>query len=338
MAQQRNSTLDVLKLLASYMVVFIHITFYGKIGVAFDALARFAVPLFLVVSGFYSYEITPKQIKKRIIHILQLIVLSVTVYVFWSLLPFLLRQNTQGLAQYFSQLLSIKRWLKFFVFNVPFYTSHLWYLFAILYVYILYYLAAVFKIRKRVIWATAVLLLGLHLFLGEILSVFGIVVPIPLVRNFALMGIPLFGLGLLAKAYEHKLLHIPNYAIVICLIIGILETMLSRYFFGKNELYIGSLFILLAIVVIFIKFPNAEYPTVLLSLTNCSTFIYIFHPIVSAVIIKIYSIFGIVYGTYAALQMIHPLFVCAVSTFSAAVLNKIIKRLKENKQKYGREA
>lgn len=44
MARRRNTTLDVLRLLAAYMVVSIHVMFYGLPGVAVDALARFAVP------------------------------------------------------------------------------------------------------------------------------------------------------------------------------------------------------------------------------------------------------------------------------------------------------
>ena len=67
MKQQKNATLELIKLLASYMVVFIHISFYGEIGVAVNALARFAVPFFFVISGFYSYKCTEEKIKKRIV-------------------------------------------------------------------------------------------------------------------------------------------------------------------------------------------------------------------------------------------------------------------------------
>ncbi len=65
MKTQKNNTLEILKLLASYMVVFIHVSFYGKLGVAIDALARFAVPFFFLVSGYCSYQITTEKIKKK---------------------------------------------------------------------------------------------------------------------------------------------------------------------------------------------------------------------------------------------------------------------------------
>lgn len=323
MPSNRNSTLDLLKLFASYMVVFIHILFYGKIGTAVDALARFAVPLFFVVSGFFSYEITLKQIKKRISHTLRLIAFAVAVYILWNVLQLLIAQDTQGLVYYFSKYLSIKDLFKLLVFNIPLFTVHLWYLFALLYVYISYYFAVLFSIRKRFVFVTSILLLALHVFLGEGLSIFKINVPIPLVRNFALMGIPFFGLGLLANTYKHKLCNTPNYMIVIFLILGILETIISRYFFGKNELYIGSLLILSACIAIFIKFPNIECPSALLSLTSCSTYIYIFHPLISSLIEIMYSIINIKFGISVFLQMIHPILVCVLSTLWAHQLNKI---------------
>lgn len=329
MAHQRNGTLDLLKLLASYMVVFIHVLFYGKVGDVVDALARFAVPLFFAVSGFYSYEITPKQIKKRISHILRLIGLAVTVYVLWQVLPFILLQNTQELAKYFGRFLGIERLLRLLVFNMPIYNPHLWYLFEILYVYIIYYFVTVFKVRKWIIYVTSILLLVLHIFLGEILSLFKIDVSVRFVRNFALMGIPFFGLGLLLKSYERKLLNTPNYVIVILLVIGFLETILSRFFVDKNELYIGSLFLLLAIVIIFTKYPNIEYPPVLLSLASCSTYIYIFHPLVSEVILYGYSaFFDMDYNTSVFLQMVHPLFVCMMTTLLSYILCKAASRSK----------
>ena len=66
MERQRNNTLEIMKLIASYMVILIHFYFKDGFGGVMDALARFAVPLFFIVSGFYSYQISLDKIKKRI--------------------------------------------------------------------------------------------------------------------------------------------------------------------------------------------------------------------------------------------------------------------------------
>ena len=72
MSNQKNYTLELLKLFASYMVVFIHVPFNGKIGDVAVALARFAVPLFFFISGYYSFQIKPAKIIKRMKNILGL--------------------------------------------------------------------------------------------------------------------------------------------------------------------------------------------------------------------------------------------------------------------------
>lgn len=328
MKHDRNNTLDILKLFASYMVVFIHVKLYGEMGVATEALARFAVPFFFAISGFYSYKNTPAQLKNKAIHIFRLLISAVIAYTLWDILRHLMKQDPQGLLHYFKQFLDYKNWLKLFVFNIPIHTPHLWYLFAILYVYIIFYFVTLFKIRERWIFAVTFLFLSLRILFGEGLSIFEIVVPFPIVRNYALMGIPFFGLGLLANVYKHKLLRVPNYIIASFVIIGAAETILSRYLLGRNELYIGSLFVLFALVVIFIKFADVKYPTVLTALTGCSTYIYIFHPIISSIITKMYTIIHVDFSASLTLQIIHPFLVCVLSTVLSYTIIKIIRRIK----------
>ena len=83
------------------------------------------------------------------------------------------------------------------------------------------------------------------------------------VRNFAVMGIPFFGLGLFVKKYEFKFQAIPNYAIFASVIIGAFESVVSRCFLGENELHIGSLLILFAMVCTFTKYAEVKYPSFL---------------------------------------------------------------------------
>ena len=323
MNHSRNNTLDFMKLIASYMVVFIHVLFYGQVGTLFDALARFAVPLFFTVSGFYSYDVTEKQIKRRIVHIFRLLLLAVAAYTLWNVLLYVIAWDIQGLVQYFSGYSNLERLAKLFLLNVSLCSVHLWYLYAILYVYICYLFVLVFKINKKIVFLVSLLLLVIHILLGEGLAICKVIVPITLVRNFALMGIPFFGLGLLANRYRYKLCNISNGIIIISLLIGMVETALSRYFFGKNELYIGSVFVLFSLVVIFVKYPHMALPPALILIASCSTYIYIFHPMVSVVVEMIYSICSFNYYSSVFLQMLHPIVVCMLSSLLALVINKI---------------
>ena len=333
MNHSRNNTLDFMKLIASYMVVFIHVLFYGQVGTLFDALARFAVPLFFTVSGFYSYDVTEKQIKRRIVHIFRLLLFAVATYTLWNVLPYVIAMDIQGLVQYFSGYSNFEKFVKLLLLNVSLCSVHLWYLYAILYVYICYLLVLVFKIKKKIVFVASLLILALHLILGEGLAICKVIVPISIVRNFALMGIPFFGLGLLAYRYRHKLCNVSNGIIIISLVIGMVETVLSRYFFGKNELYIGSVFILFSLVVIFVKYPDMAVPPAWISIASCSTYIYIFHPMVSIIVGEIYSVCSVDYYSSVLLQMLHPIVVCMLSSLLALGINKIAHKIQMKKVK-----
>lgn len=326
---RKNNTLELLKLFASYMVVFIHVLFYGKMGVAIDALARFAVPFFFLVSGYYSYQIPCEKIKKRIKHILTLLIFSVICCIAFEIIC-LLKYNKEGLMALLNAYTDLSTYVNLFIFNETVGAEHLWYLFAVFYVYVLFYFATKFHIKEKVIFIISTFLLLLHILLGEGFSIFGIVVPAPFVRNFALMGIPFFALGLFVKKHKHKFRNIPNYLILLFIPIGAFESVISRFSFGENELYIGSLFVLVAIVCVFIKFEDVKYPTFLTALEGCSTYIYIFHIMISTVLCIIYGVLGIDIYSSVTLENLHPIIVCVVSTVFAYLFIKILKKFTKN--------
>ncbi len=326
---QKNSTLELLKLFASYMVVFIHVKFYGRLGPIMETCARFAVPFFFLVSGFHSYEITCDKIKKRIRNILTLLIFSVVCCTAFKVSTLLSKGNMADVTSYLSNYLDLVVLAKLLVFNITISSGHLWYLFAVLYVYVIFFFITKLRISDKIIFIMSFCLLFLHILLGEGLSIFGIVFPKSIVRNFLVMGVPFFGLGLLAKKYEHKFHSIPNYVIFACIIIGIIESILSRYFFGINELYIGSLFILFAVVCVFVKYSDIQCPSFLIALEGCSTYIYIFHIIIAAVMNRMYALFGIDKDSSIFFENTHPILVCIGSTILAYFIVRICKKVKQ---------
>lgn len=324
MNTQKNNTLELLKLFASYMVVFIHVLFYGKIGVAIDAIARFAVPFFFLVSGYCSYQITTEKIKKRIKSILSLLIFSAICCTIFEIIK-LFKYNMDELIELFNKYTELSTYVDLLVFNVPVSSGHLWYLLAILYVYVIFYFTTKFNLKDKVIFTISLSLLLLHVLLGEGLSVFGIVLPFHLLRNFALMGIPFFALGLFAKKYECKFQNIPNYMIIIFVVTGAFESVVSRFFFGENELYIGSLLILVAVVCIFIKGADVKYPSFLTALEGCSTYIYIFHIMIATIVLLFCSVLGIDIYSSLILENLYPVVVCIASTVFAYLFIKILK-------------
>lgn len=326
MEQKKNNTLEILKLLAAYMVVFIHIPFYGEFGNVVDALARFAVPFFFVVSGFYSYEIPQEKIKKRISNIFRLFVFSAILYTIWNVINILSTGNADGLLEYFGRYLSLKKIFNFLVLNIPISSIHLWYLLATIYVYVIYSFVTKRNMKDSTIFKVCVVLLSINIILGEILLAFGVDIPVAVIRNFIFTGLPFFGLGVLAKKNETKLASISNPVVLIALIIGVLETVLSRNLFGINEIYIGTLFIIFALVVLFIKCADKKIPAVLASLAKSSTYIYVIHIFVISVTLELISEILPEYQVSVEVQMVRPLIVCVFSTVLACGMNWLAKK------------
>lgn len=325
-------TLELVKLFAAYMVVFIHVPFLGDAGNVVDALARFAVPLFFLISGFFSYEIPIEKIKKRAKHILKITALTTATYFLFKIAMMLYFGDMSTVISYFKGFFNAKSLFDLFVFNLPFSSGHVWYLLALIYVYIIFYFITKFRVSQKIVWSAALILLVLHILLGEILSIFGIDIPIHFLRNFALMGFPFFALGLFARKHQDRLQKVSNLTILIAIAIGCVESVVSRMLLQENELHIGSIFIMFALVVVFIKYADLQYPKCFSVLTDCSTYIYVFHIVISDVIYILYSRFNINIDAVVWLKLIHPIVVCIASTVFAICITQAKKLLKSKKK------
>lgn len=58
---QRNYSIDILKALAALLVICIHTGYPSVIGDYVVALCRIAVPLFLLISGYYYQNVINKK-------------------------------------------------------------------------------------------------------------------------------------------------------------------------------------------------------------------------------------------------------------------------------------
>lgn len=66
----RSPMFDFIKCLGCMSVVFIHVTFPGTAGKMIKTAALFAVPVFLMISGFYAFGATEEKILYRLKKIL----------------------------------------------------------------------------------------------------------------------------------------------------------------------------------------------------------------------------------------------------------------------------
>jgi peptidoglycan/LPS O-acetylase OafA/YrhL len=126
---KRNTSIDVGRFFASFMVVCLHTKFPVKLLGPFVAdIAKFSVPFFLLTSGFYLYDVENEKfkakVKKSIKKLLRILLEASLVY-----------GTLRVLKKYYFEIdISNQhiRLFEFFVFNDTKFTEHLWYLFAVL--------------------------------------------------------------------------------------------------------------------------------------------------------------------------------------------------------------
>ena len=163
---------------------------------------------------------------------------------------------------------------------------------------------------------------------------FGIVVPPVLIRNFMMFGIPFFGIGLLVRKHlDDIILPKSNNIIWLFLILDATLSVVSRLLFGLNELYMGSLFILLGLVILALKYADRQYPRTVIRVTTCSTNIYIFHPLINECLKAMYTALKIQYRHSIVVQMLHPLAVCLITTLLAFGISLLQERIGQQKIK-----
>lgn len=337
-AKNENKYLYFFEGIASIMVVFIHITFPEKIGGIVGAVARFAISLFFMISGYFLYadSVTLSKIARKIKHIFSLILLTFVVYFPYQ---FIIGKNL-NLGLYFKHIYNKVYFLKILIFND---WLHTWFLLALLYCYILtgviLYFFKDFVKRKTVLYVSAVLL-GIH-YISRLVIAYGnplfnsqIIVfdyafgSAELFRNWLFMGFPFFIMGYYFHAYSVVILgHIQKNVGYVFLAGGMLISIFEYMLYNMTlELYIGTVLMSFGAFIITFSEPNKCPNRCVSSIgKKYSTYVYLFHPIFISVVYKFSSILKV--QDYLAFSYIKPFLVVVFSIIGAICFEKGKKML-----------
>lgn len=208
---QRNFSIDIVKTFAALLVICIHTGYPSVEGDYVVAFCRVAVPLFLLVSGYYYQNI----IAKKKITVYYKKVLGLTF--FSSIFYFIVSDKKLDYLITF-------RWDKMLIFNFPIAGDHLWYLFSLINVLVI--LSICYKIRDRLFYLIPFLFIG-----NYILSFFP---KFWLYRNFLFTSLPYFLLGMYIYKHNKSIFVLCKkktlvYFFVIGLILQCLEVFLYKY-------------------------------------------------------------------------------------------------------------
>ncbi len=263
----RYKSLDLLKVICAFLVVYIHlpVSFMGTEYVV--ALARIAVPIFLMISGFfYKQEKAKKQIKKFIL----IFLISNLLFFTWSFF--------YGFVSGSFPDLGIIAIIYFVVFNESPFSGHLWYLGAILYTYLIVFLADKIGWKKVLFWISPILIMCDLAFGKYSILIFGREYPYIFLRNWLFVGIPFFSIGMLMK---EKKFRIGWWGILVFTLTNIFELFILKKY-GINatrDQYISTTFLSIAVLSVCLEYKG-KINNIISDIGNHYTAgIYIIHPV-----------------------------------------------------------
>jgi len=338
--KQYNYCLDFIKGFACIFVVLMHCEFPGVTGVAVQAISRFCVPFFFMVSGYFCFRPLLQQadnenvedvigngynsliIKKKVLHITKIVLCASLFYLAFSLLQQALFHN-QDFSVSKVQLAS---WL---VLNKPFIIAgHLWFLFALLYAYIFYGLLERFNLRKFAYILAAVLFV-VYICLAQGAHLAGFYVPNPFYRNWLVEAFPFFMLGHWVHENQDKI-NISNKTLIAIVIVTTLLCWVERWImgrdFGVNIVTIPQVF---ALFVYGVKNPTRHKGAVQRMGRDCSMLVYIIHIAIWVLLDGLYNYLGVA-ENLPALYM-KPILVVIFSILFALLFNAIVAKVNSMK-------
>ena len=264
----RNLSIDVLKIILAFFVVFLHMNFlketYPLLSyILVNGLFRIAVPVFLVITGFYFFHIdTTKKLRKWLFRTFLLYAIWMLIYIsYW-------KDNDEILL------------------TIVFGYHHLWYLIGTFFSGLVLYL-----LRNQ----SSRLLLGLAIFLfflGYMVQVLGnlhylnaesdsLLNDYLLYRNFLFVCFPFLTIGFLIN--KHKI-DISTYKhsslLVIVSILGVIAEAFFNYKYISNESTDILFSLIFASPLLFLYCQKIYIKTTSKILASFSTAIYVVHPLI----------------------------------------------------------
>lgn len=329
--KKQYNLLNALKIIAAFFVVTIHIHFPGDFGLSVIAIARFAVPFFFMVSGFFSYyenkTVLNEKYKRKIKHVFVLFLGGTGLYFIYGMSVALYSGTA---VSYLGRIFSIKSVLEFLLFNNTSVSEFLWFLPALIYTYTVFFIFEKTGITKKMYFLIPVLFL-FGIFFREMLEY---IPDLPAImsngyvyRNFAFVGLPFFMLGHFIKANEDIFTEkFSNISLVILMIVGSAEAVAVELLHAQKSVYIGTFIAVFALFLFAVK-NEEKYSVAHIADAGAkySLYVYIFHIMIRNVMNKGGEIIPIAGEIIDLLEPVYPIVIFALSLVASAVYSKVKK-------------
>lgn len=319
-----NTCFDFLKGIACIFVVLMHCEFPGKLGTLVQCISRFCVPFFFAISGYYCYYSEKSKISKTFLKLKRIVIMTITASAFYFL--FALVECWLGMDVPLA--INKRELLVWAVFNQPVVIAgQLWFLFALIYVYVMYICVQKFKLYKLAYISIPILIIT-YIFMAQGLHLAGRDVANYYYRNFLIEGFCFFMLGNWLHKNENKL-KADNKIIVTVIVLSTIMCVIERMLLGRDFGVNVSTFI--QVIALFIYgINNSEKHRGKLQIIGkrYSMFVYILHPFVWHTLEIVYEKIGIAENIAAMYLM--PIIVVILSLLLSWVCYYSNQMIKEN--------
>ena len=321
---RRNDCLDLIKCIACIGIVFIHVTFPGQFGQNLAVMFHWAVPFFIMVSGYYAFGCDETVVKRRLLKILRILLFGTVLFFLISVIyPIKDNRLMFWLAENFNQ-----RTLPYlFVFCTIRWAIQLWYLIAMAETYLLWLLAV-----KRG-WQDAMVKMTWPLFL--IGFIWGLWIQSlnldeqriwSYQKIFLLSALPWFLLGyLMRERYSAFWKRIGNKQLLAAAFTGFMLLILFRSVVGAA--YFGRIVVASSIFMLGLKNPEIKFGKTAAYVGNkLSLYVYIYHTCIAGICSMFFSFIGI--NTDGAYLYVQPLITVLLTVLAAMGTQRLVSRQK----------
>ncbi|RKM57303.1 hypothetical protein D6853_04625 [Butyrivibrio sp. X503] len=346
--KKENRFLYLISFIACMLVIVIHTRFPGNFGLAIEAISRSAVPFFFVLSGRYLLRDGDESVldirKKCGKYWIRLLKITASVYVVYFVFSLLVHIYLgDSVKEWLLSKYSLKECILFLLFNTStvvydsvYVFDHLWFLFALLYtVGLIYIFARVLRKWYKVLIAFLIFML----YFGEALQTFYPIRPFDIsittwyiLRNWLFFGLPFVLIGiLLADIFRKKrlkygddylnvmTLHKTKFILMIAA--GLVMSVAETFVFGKKEIYIGSLLVVIGVFLLSECKIHAGDHLYKIG-KKSSNYIYYYHVLVIAVVDRLSYAEVIPYPT----MWLKPLLIMAICLIMFYILPLLFKK------------
>lgn len=139
--RKRNAMLESIRGLACILVVLCHFKIKSGLGMHIIAFARFSVPFFLILSGYFSLKSSDEEniafAKRKLLATSRLLAIGILVCITSNTIQCMLRSEEP--FKWFIDVISLETIFNFIIFNrANWLSSVMYYLFMMIYVYTVY--------------------------------------------------------------------------------------------------------------------------------------------------------------------------------------------------------